>query len=268
MITHTMNRFRHINEIHLVTLRDHEGRSISRSLYNTCNIMPCNDKTKWARHTDGTPITIGDDEEYRIGIRNEITCHSSWSPPIIAHLSDHGAPFNAKIIAMLRTIDIANKQVETDSDIFEIMQTADYMHIAYDDPLLPRSRLPKTQKKPSDILNITPPTLFTSPPPTQSTRITARALIRSDRDNNPTYTLARKSTADPPLLHRVHLATRSELEYHISYSTRCKKRRVLNTPQPRDINKPIRRRTMTSRWPPSQKNRYNNLTYQYGPDIT
>ena len=154
-----------------------------------------------------------------------------------------------RIHTMLEHIKVKHLGVENDN-IPDILETADEVYIAYDDPRHPRTRQIATKQ----VCSSSPRPQLTP----QSTQQQAHKVLHGLNDDDTIEGRLHATMHTPHILHMLHTMTRPELENHAALGTGCRKRRraAAVTPDPRKEDKPTKRRLITSRWNMAQEIQY------------
>ena len=91
-----------------------------------------------------------------------------------------------------------------------------------------------------------------------------------DKFKHDKINIGRSELGIPHILHRIHAMKRSELEQTIRFAkqnTKIKIKKKINKPN-KDINKPSKRRTITSRWTKTAKDAFERHQQQSYVPIT
>ena len=271
LIAYAINNHPSCKEIHTINRAYAPQQERARNLFNDLSLHTTTDTENRIINTDGsdihvttltTPLDI-DNDEYRFTPRDKIKDAMSmrfWQDPIITKHDFSTDTLSADIINLIQEIDNHNNnKIGDKSDIYKILQEADYIYIAYTDPLLPRGHEINTD-----------PQIHTSLEPSTdmdtSTPTTTRKLLHKLSSHKDYFQRGRSRIGDPSILHRVHSMTRSELEYNIQYADSCLKR-ISSTHTPGYLLKPSRRRLITSRLSQRAAESYNNMIYRSDTSI-
>ena len=143
-------------------------------------------------------------------------------------------------------------------DLYKILEEADSIFIAYDDPCSPRKKVCTHESQIDNNYEKTD---------NASTPVKTRRAIKKLGLSNDQYTQGRALINQPSIIHKVHRMRRSELEYTISFAIECKKKQT-GKRKGKATDRPASRHLITSRFSKRSINAYNNHIYESHTPIT